>query len=77
MVQPHWFTVNVHSSYEHAVVHSALIQASTCAERRLQFIWAQARDIDWTSVLAGRSLASACPLFYGDLPLPSTSVALL
>lgn len=64
MVQSNWYTVDVHSRYEHSVVCSALMQApvSACG---LPFVWAQARDIDWTSVLEGQSLASACPLFYG------------
>lgn len=68
MVQSDWYGVHVHSSYEHNVVCSALMQApvSACG---IPFVWAQARDIDWSSVLAGESLASACPLFYGAFPL--------
>lgn len=69
MVQSDWFTVNVHSSYEHSVVYSALMQTSTLPEGGMHFVWAQARDIDWMSVLAGKSLASACPLFYGTFRL--------
>jgi hypothetical protein len=61
-----WYTVNVPDKTEHDIVTAAFARVAAPSSGML-FHWAQARDIDWAGVLAGKCAASSCPIFNGEM----------